>query len=299
MSVVVIGAYTRDLYMFGDRLPHPGETVNCYEYAEAHGGKAANQAVAAARRGAATALISALGNDVHGTSAFQLFQREGINTDYVLRSDIAPTGSGFIIVDAYGVQLISTYAGACSHLTVSDIDRAKPLLERASVLLVQGEISAEISHAAIQLIGPDTIVVLDPSPVETFIGIPWLDRVNILTPNHHEASILTAMDSPDASMIAARTGIPIIIITHGGDGAEVQEYGSHYWVPAPTTSVVDTTGAGDAFNGALAAGIDKGLDLKSAVEHACRCASFSVARRFCIPSYPTEEDLPWKIRPIE
>jgi ribokinase len=294
MSVVVVGAYTRDLYMFGPRLPNPGETVNCSEYAESHGGKGANQAVAAARLGAHTTLITRLGKDTNGQMAYELFRREGLDMRHIIMDEEAGTGVGFIIVDKGGLQLITTYAGASARLSLKDLERARLMLESASVLLLQGEISAEVSLAAARLAGERTIVILDPSPVETFPNANWFGGVDILTPNEQEAAALVRKADPDAAATAAATGVPIIIITRGADGAEVFHNGQTQRVPAPPTQVVDTTGAGDAFNGALAASLDRGFALLDAMEHACRCASFCVSRKYCIPSYPTLTEAPWR-----
>jgi ribokinase len=291
MSVVVVGAYTRDLFMYGPRLPLRGETVNCPDYAEADGGKAANQAVAAARLGAKTWLITGLGADQAGQAALALFANEAVDISYSRIGDAAHTGVGFIIVDHDGQQLITTYAGASAQLTVEDIERARPLLGGATALLLQGEIDAGVSLAAARLADQQTYVILDPSPVEAFESVPSLTGVTILTPNEPEAAVLTGLPSATAEQVAAVTGVSTVMITRGGNGVEVFWQGKLHRVPAPRVAAVDTTGAGDAFNGALAAGLDRGLDILAAAHFACRCAAFSVARRFCIPSYATASDV--------
>lgn len=287
----MVGAYTRDLFMYGPRLPLRGETVNCPDYDEADGGKAANQAVAAARLGAKTCLITGMGQDQVGQAAQALFAREAVDISYSRIDDAAHTGVGFIIVDHDGQQLITTFAGASAHLTVEDIERARPLLDSASILLLQGEIEADVSLAAARMAGQQTCVILDPSPVEAFESVFSLKGVTILTPNEPEASVLTGLPSPTAEQVAQVTGISTVVITRGGNGVEIFWRGKLHHVPAPPASVVDTTGAGDAFNGALAAGLDRGLDMLAAAHFACRCAAFSVERRFCIPSYPTASDV--------
>lgn len=291
MSVVVVGAYTRDLFMYGPRLPLRGETVNCPDYAEADGGKAANQAVAAARLGAKTWLITGLGQDQAGQAARSLFANEAVDISYSRIDDAAHTGVGFIIVDHDGQQLITTYAGASAQLRIEDIERARPLLGSAAILLLQGEIDASVSLAAARLAGKQTCVILDPSPVEAFEGVPSLTGVTILTPNEPEAAVLTGLPSATAEQVAVVTGVSTVVITRGGNGVEIFWQGKLHHVPAPQVTVVDTTGAGDAFNGALAAGLDRGLDVLAAAHLTCRCAAFSVGRKFCIPSYPTASDL--------
>lgn len=293
MSVVVVGAYTRDQFMYGPRLPLRGETVNCLDYAEAHGGKGANQAVAAARAGARTWLITGLGQDLNGALAQALFAEEGVDTSYSRIAAESKTGVGFIIVARDGQQLITTFAGAGAELSVADVQKAEHVIRDASVLLLQGEIGSEVSLAAAELAGSETHVVLDPSPVEAFEGVGSFHGVDILTPNDPEAVILTGTADPSAAQVAEATGISTVIITHGADGAEVFWRNRTYKVLAYTAAVVDTTGAGDAFNGALAAALDHGLDVLAAVHYACRYAAVSVGRRFCIPSYATLAEVPF------
>jgi ribokinase len=293
MSIVSIGVYSRDLYMFCPRLPGPGESVCSTEYAESHGGKAANQAIAAARLGARTTLITRLGLDRFGKDAYKLLVNEGVNVNSIIFDQVGSTGVGFIVLDPSGVQLITTYSGVSGHLEIIDIEKNASILDAASTLLLQGEISPEISLSAARIAGEKSIVILDPSPIEGFSGIKRFDNVDILTPNEQEAAKLAGIENPSALIIAEITGIPTVIITRGAKGAEVYTGGVTYHLPAFPVKVIDTTGAGDAFNGALAAAIDRGMNLLSASEHACKCASFCVGRRFCIPSFATINDVPW------
>lgn len=293
MAVVVVGAYTLDLYMFGERLPTAGETVNCYDFAEAHGGKGANQAVAAGRLGASSTLIAKIGEDSVGENAYRFFLHEGIDTSYIVKQPGDRTGVGFIIVDHYGIQLITTYAGASLQLNLEHVRKAEPALKAATVLLLQGEIKPEITLEAARLAGNKTIVVLDPSPVESFDQSRTFPSVDILTPNEQEAIVLTHKDSPSARDVAEITRVPVVMLTRGVRGVEIYTYGETIFVPSPQAKVVDTTGAGDAFNGALAAGLDRGMDLHPAVMNACHYASLTVGKRFCIPSYPRLGEFKW------
>jgi ribokinase len=296
MTIVVVGAYTLDLYMFGDRLPGLGETVNCGEFAEAHGGKGANQAVAARRMGASTALVARLGSDPVGENAVKLFRDEGLDISRLAIAQGERTGASFVIVDQAGLQIITTYAGASFTLTQEDVHRAHGLLHAASVILLQGEIDPAVSLEAARLAGPSTRVVLDPSPVEAFPDAKVFETVDILTPNEQEAVALTGLAAPGARDVADVCHTPVVLLTCGAGGVEVYDHGRTYQVSSSLVdNVVDTTGAGDAFNGALAAGLDLGMDLRNAVELACRYASQSVAGRFCIPSYPRLEDLHWNL----
>ena len=294
MAVAVVGAYTLDLYMFGERLPGSGETVNCGDYAEAHGGKGANQAVAARRAGASAALIARIGSDPMGESALKLFRDEDLDLSGLVVAAGERTGASFVIVDQAGRQIITTFAGASFSLSLQDVRRANRLLHSASVMLLQGEIDPAVSLAAARRAGSATRVVLDPSPVEAFPDPAVFGPVDILTPNEQEATALTGQVTPSAYDVADACRTPVVLLTRGADGVEVYDHGRMYSVAAPPAEkVVDTTGAGDAFNGALAAALDRGQELRGAVEQACRYASRSVARRFCIPSYPRLDNYLW------
>ena len=190
MSVAVVGVYTIDLFMYGPRLPKPGETVNCLQYAESHGGKAANQAIAAKRLGVDTALVTRIGNDRYGQEALKLFRQEELDTRFIYMDEHARTGVGFIVVDQDGIQLITTYAGASSELSEEDLQAAQPVLQAASVLLLQGEIPAQISFAAARLASDSTTVILNPSPIEAFEACSHWSDVDILIVNMQEAMAL-------------------------------------------------------------------------------------------------------------
>jgi ribokinase len=277
--------------MFGERLPRPGETVNCREFVESDGGKGANAAVAAARIGASVALIIRLGRDESGERAARLFEREGIETSLLAWDDDIPTGAGFVVVDDSGHQLLTTYGGASARLTLDDVGRGEAAIAQAAVLIVQGEIPSEVSLAAVRLAGASTTVILDPGPVE-----PWLDcalaGVDILAPNEHEAALLIGCAAPSAEDVAAATGVPSVVLHRGAAGVEVFTNGVTWREPSVRARVViDTTGAGDAFCGALAAGLAEGFDLKQAVRLGTEVAAISVSRRYCIPSYPRRSEL--------
>lgn len=293
MDVVVVGAYTRDLFMYGTRLPLLGETVNCSEYAEADGGKGANQAVAAARLGTAVTLITAVGADEFGRRAKELFAKESVDIGPSREFASSKTGVGFIVVDEAGHQLITTFLGAGLELGTTDIEGAAEIFGAAKVLLLQGELPLSVSIASVQLAGPDTVIIVDPSPVETFTAdLAAFSKVDIVTPNEPEAAILTGRSHPTAAEVAAAVGVPTVVLTRGGSGVEVYWRGETHIIEASATTVVDTTGAGDAFNGALASGLAGGMDVLEAARLGVRCAAFSVGRRHCIPSFPRRKDIP-------
>jgi len=273
------------------RLPERGESVDGYEYAESHGGKAANQAVAVARLGGKVHLITRLGRDRHGQEALDLLKREGVNLRYVTRDD-CPTGVSFIILDADGQQFITTHAGSSGKLTADDVKGAEPALRQASAILLQGEIEAEASMAAAGCAGERTCVILNPSPLETFAGLESWSWVDLLILNEPEGRNLLNGRAPTAGRVATSLGIDSVVLTLGAEGAEVFYGGRSMRVPAEQADVVDTTGAGDVFCAALAVALERGRTMEAAARWACRCASFSVGRKYCIPSIPRESDVP-------
>jgi ribokinase len=277
--------------MFGERLPRPGETVNCREFVESDGGKGANEAVAAARLGARVTLITRLGRDAPGDHAAKLFDDEGIDTSSLAWDDDTPTGAGFIVVDDDGQQLLTTYGGASARLTIADITRRGGIIDQAAVLIIQGEIPSAVSLEAVRLAGMETTVILDPSPVEPWLGQQLLG-VDILAPNEYEAALLAGRAAPSAGDLAATTGVRCVALHRGARGVEVFSNGVTWHEPAAQVPVViDTTGAGDAFCGALAAGLTEGLSIRQAVRLGTEVAGISVARRYCIPSYPRRSEL--------
>lgn len=289
--ILSVGAYTLDLYMIGGRLPQVGESVSFRKYAEAHGGKAVNQAVAAARMGVQTGLAVALGDDAAGQSALEMLRQEGILCSYSRVVEQQPTARSFILLDDAGMQLIATVLGAAEYLEPSLVEAAVGSLEVGSLVLLQGETSLEVIRAVMRAKPPGVRLVVNPSPVERFEEVTW-DKVDFLVLNQTEAHWL-AGDGADARRVSQKTAVAQVVVTLGADGAEVWETGYTYPLrhPAPRVEVVDSTGAGDGFLGALAAQLHDGVSLSEAVRLAVWVGSYSTTRRFCVPSYPTRPEL--------
>jgi len=265
--VIVVGSINVDLVVTLERLPAPGETVSGGRFSRHGGGKGANQATAAARLGAAVTMVGAVGDDDLGDEALALLRNEGIDVERVARLAGVATGVALIAVDADGENQIAVASGANLEL-----DPALPELGESDVMLLNHEISEAARLAAARAArGP---VVLNPAPAR-----PIPDELAalgpILTPNAGEARELTGEEEPEAAARALRerTGAPVLI-TLGADGALlVVDEVAH--IPAPRVQVVDTTGAGDTLNGALAAELAAGRDLREAAAFAVRVAALS------------------------
>jgi ribokinase len=263
-DLVVVGSVNADLVVTVRSLPAPGETVSGGTFEPHHGGKSANQAVAAARLGASVAFVGAVGEDDLGADAVAALEREGIDCSGVARLDDAPTGVALIVVDEAGENLIAVASGANARLA----DPAVPA--GARIVLLGLEVPDEAVLAAARAAG-DARIVLNPAPARP-LPDELLDLGPILTPNEAEARTLTG--EPDAQAAARaleqRTGAPVVV-TLGARGALV---GGEVIAP-PRVHPVDTTGAGDAFTGALAAELARGVDIRAAARFATAAAALS------------------------
>ena len=277
--VVVVGSLNADLVVAVERLPRPGETVGGGRFARHGGGKGANQAVAAARLGAHVALVGAVGADDFGAEALRELEAEGIDVGAVARLDAAPTGVALIAVDARGENQIAVASGANAELTE---ERVRAALEglltgpRGVVLLGHEVPEQAVLAGARGAADAGWRVVLNPAPPRA-IPDAVLDAHPLLTPNASEAAELTGRAEPEAAARAlhARTGAAVLV-TLGARGALlVEDDGDAERLGAPAVEAVDTTGAGDAVNGALAAELARGAALPDAARFAIAAAALS------------------------
>lgn len=297
-GVVVAGSVTADVTAFAERLPRPGETVLGDDVSLVLGGKGANQAVAAARFGAATWMIGCVGDDSFAELTSQELRGHGVNTD-LLRPVAGPTGVAHIRVDAAGQNDIVMIPLANNHLDENQVDRGLARLgPRVSVLLLQFEVRAAISAYAAAAGGrAGLVVVLDPAPAVPVPEEVW-QHVDVVTPNETEASLLTGIDVADATTAerAGRwfldRGVRHAVVTLGAAGAVVvsQEQPAQVVAAFPVRAV-DTTAAGDAFTGTLGAVLAAGQDLATAVRHGMAAGALAVTRRGASPSLPTRQEV--------
>ena len=285
-DVIVVGSVNADLVVRAARLPGPGETVTGGRFARHGGGKGANQAVAAARLGARTALVAAVGDDDFGAEALRGLAAEGVDVDGVARLADVATGVALIVVDERAENQIAVASGANAALDGAFVAAALERLEGGVVLL-----SLEVGDAAL-LAGARgaRLAVLNPAPARE-VPAALLHAGPLLTPNAGEARDLTGEEDPRAAALALRerTGAPVVV-TLGADGALLADGpGDPVRVPAPRVDAVDTTGAGDCLNGALAAELARGAALEAAVAFAVRAAALSTLRQGARDGMPTRE----------
>ncbi len=295
--IVVIGSSNTDMVVKSNHLPAPGETVLGGEFQMIPGGKGANQAVAAAMQGGQVSFVAKVGNDMFGEQAKAGFEQKGIDTSHVFTTENTPSGVALIMVDEDGENSISVALGANDELSISDIEGAVDLIRDCEIVLIQLEIPIDSVSRAVELAKQyHKKVVLNPAPAQE-LSRELLEKVDIITPNESEAKILTGVEvhDVDSARNAARklrsTGIPIVIITMGAKGAYVLSENIDALIPGFHVSVVDTTAAGDTFNGALAVALSEQTDLKDAILFANRAAAYSVTKMGAQTSAPTRSEL--------
>jgi ribokinase len=293
-EVIVVGSANVDMTVRTTHLPTPGETVIGGSYSRRNGGKGANQAVAAATYGASTRLIAAVGDDPLADSLIDGLRSAGVETGGIARLSGAATGVAFIVVDARGENQIAVASGANDRLSASLVTAALTAIEPAagSICLVGFEIGdPAILAAATWAVGTGVRLIVNPAPARPLPSS--LDGMTpLLTPNRGEATVLTGLADPGAAADALRrrTGAPVVI-TLGGDGALVRdERGSVHIQAAPVTPL-DTTGAGDVFNGILAAELAAGTTLRSAVRLATNGASIATRAPGAQAGLPSRADV--------
>jgi ribokinase len=280
-----------------DHIPHPGETVLGSEFITAAGGKGANQAVGAARAGGDVTFVARVGRDVFGDQAIKGFRRDGIRVEAVFRDAKRPSGVALIFVARDGENSIAVASGANSLLSPADVRRARAAFRGAAVLLMQLETPMPAVAEAARLAQDEGVLtILNPAPARD-LPDHLLKEISILTPNESEAEILSGTKVRDESsaITAARKlrqrGVKTVILTLGARGALVCNANGEILVPGYKVKSVDTTAAGDVFNGALAVNLGEGEQLVDAVRFANAAAAISVTQLGAQPSAPQRKEI--------
>lgn len=296
-KIIVVGSSNTDMIIKLERIPRPGETILGGEFITAAGGKGANQAVGAARSGGSVTFIARVGQDVLGEQAVAGFVKDGINVDYVFRDPAAPSGVALIFVAHDGENSIAVASGANGRLSPGDIEQAQGAFTGAGVLVMQLETPLETVMAAADLAAHAGVrVILNPAPARR-LPAALLTRVSILTPNESEAELLTGVKIEDetsaaqAAEILLAEGVQTVIVTLGARGAFIASDGVRELIPGFKVQAVDTTAAGDVFNGALATALAEGQMLQDAVRFANAAAALSVTKLGAQPSAPTRAEI--------
>ncbi|MFT2010504.1 ribokinase [Pontibacter sp. 13R65] len=296
-KILVVGSSNIDMVIKAPKFPLPGETVLGGNFFMNPGGKGANQAVAAARLGAHVTFIAKLGNDIFGRQAMQQFQRENIETRYVTMDPDNPSGVALINVDGKGDYCISVAPGSNAQLKPSDIEVALDEAEAGTILLLQLEIPLNtVEYVIRESYRKGLRVLLNPAPFQV-LSPDLFSKLYLITPNEMDAELLTGIRITDMESIrkAARKlqsqGVPNVIVTLGDRGAYLLTEGGESLTPAPIVEAIDTTAAGNCFNGALAVALSENQSLEEAVSFACKVASISVTRMGAQASLPYRKEV--------
>ena len=295
--IYVIGSINTDMIVKADTLPSPGQTVMGGDFLMTAGGKGGNQAVAAARHGAQVSMVANLGEDIFGDEAISRLQAEAIDCTHVGRDANQPSGVALISVDESGENHIVVAPGANSTLSEQQVEAAFASIPADSIVLLQLEIPlATVSHAIALANEKSCHVILDPAPAQA-LPEEILQGLYLLTPNETEAEILTGMavHDPDSAIPAAarllQEGVQNVAITLGSGGVLLANDQGTESIAAPSVKALDTTAAGDCFNGSVAVGLASGSSLRDAMAFACRAASVSVTRMGAQDSMPYSHEI--------
>ena len=296
-KIIVIGSSNMDMVVKTNHIPVPGETVLSGSFFMNPGGKGANQAVAAARLGGDITFVTKLGNDVFGKQFSQLFNDEGIDTSFILSDDEFPSGVALITVDQSGENSIVVASGANAYLHSSDVEPALDQIAQSEIMLVQLEIPMETVGFVVNYAASKNVkVILNPAPAN-ILSQDLLNNIDILTPNKTEAGMLSGIEVTDiesakmAAMEICKKGVKNVVVTMGSLGAVVCQQGRCSVLLASKVETIDTTAAGDVFNGALAVALIEGKDLEEAVAFANEAAAISVTRLGAQSSIPYRNEV--------
>jgi ribokinase len=297
MKITVIGSSNTDMVVKTERFPKPGETIIGGEFFMFPGGKGANQAVAAARLGGDVTFVAKVGNDVFGKQAMEGFKAENINTKYVFTDENAASGVALITVNSEGENEIVVASGANGQLNKANITTAKKAITDADIIILQLEVPIEtVAYAIKQSLKANKRVILNPAPAQA-LPDELLNGLFLITPNETEAEILTSVKVTNVSTarLAAdellRKGVQNVIITMGSKGAFFMNKTETFLIEAERVNAVDSTAAGDIFNGALALAVSKDKPWKEAIVFANKAAAISVTRMGAQASAPTSDEL--------
>jgi len=293
-KIVIVGSFNADLTTYLERMPRPGETVSGDKFVTGPGGKGSNQAVATARLGADVTFIGRVGDDVFANLAYDIWNAEGINTDYIVKDPDHATGVAPIFVDSSGENMIAVVLGANLNIQKNDIDSARDVIANADVLMIQLEINHEMVGYALEVakeLGVTTI--LNPAPAAELPN-EYVNHADYITPNETELETLSQSESDDVIANARSlltTDDQTVIVTLGSQGAQIVQKAYQSQVGTFEVDVVDTTGAGDAFNAGLAVGLAEGKSLDDAVRFASATAALCVTKEGTAKSMPKREDV--------
>ena len=298
-SICIFGVFVADLCFFGNKIPAKGETVLGNNYIVGPGGKGSNQAIAAARLNGEVNFITKVGKDSHADMAFSLYKEAGVNVDCIIQDPNLSTGVAGIMIDEKGNNAINVFAGAAAHLQNEDIEKNMEVMKKSKIFLTQMETPDTTTMYALKKAKDnDCLTILNPAPARK-IDEGNFKLIDFFTPNETEVEfylnkkIETSEDIKNAANELLKKGIKNVIITLGEKGIYFSNGKENFFLEAYKLkqAVLDTTGAGDAFNGAFAVGLANDLDLKEALSFANKVAGISTTRLGAASSMPFVKEL--------
>lgn len=297
-KVAVFGSFVVDLMARASHLPRPGETVKGSIFKMGAGGKGFNQGVAAHKSGADVAMITKVGRDAFADVALTVMDELNFSKEYILYNEDVGTGSAIIMVDEQTSQnKIIIVPGACSTITASDVDNLRPLLRECAYVLLQLEVNQEANERIVDIANEcGCKVILNTAPYQS-VRDEFLAKVYMVTPNEVEAEMMTGVHVEDlaaakkAAQVFYDKGVKVVLITLGERGVFISDHGREEIINAFKVDAVDTTGAGDAFNGGLLTALSEGKDLWEAARFASALAALSVGKIGTTPAMPTREEV--------
>ena len=297
MAVVVFGSINMDLVVKTPRFPEPGETLVGHTFFTAPGGKGGNQAVAAGKLGVAVVMVGRVGNDVFGETLLTSLRENGVDTNAVMRDDEHPSGTAVIFVDDQAENEIVIVAGANGVVGNAELERLDDVLQTGGQLLLQLEVPIDTVLAAAKMAcKKGAMVIFDPAPVR-LLPDELYEYIDVITPNETEASTLVGFEVNDevsageAAKVLRARGVRQVVIKMGSKGAFWDDGQQTMFLPAYQVDAVDTVAAGDAFNGALAAGLAEGMPMQEALRWGMAGGAISATRSGAQPSLANREEL--------
>ena len=296
--IFVIGSINTDMVAMTEVLPSPGETVMSREFMMTAGGKGANQAVAAARMGGDVTMIGRLGNDVFAEQSIKRLKSENINCEFITKDTEKSSGLALISVDQNGENHIVVAPGANETLTKERLGSVLSQIPDNAIVMMQLEIPLESVVSVIEFCKKsDKKIILDPAPAKNLTP-EFTKSLYMITPNETEATAMTGVKIKDlrdvkkAAIKLLGSGSQYVLITMGANGVYLASQNDEFeYIPSPKVTTIDSTAAGDCFNGTLAVSLSQGLSVFEAAKKACRAASISVTRKGAQDSMPFIDEL--------